>query len=276
MTKSARPPLSVAIIAFNEAHNIGACLASVRWADEIIVLDSGSTDATHTIAAALGARVIVTPDWPGFGAQKNRALDACTHDWVLALDADERVTDALRAEIEAALSAPAHAVYEIPRRSTYCGRFIEHGGWRPDFVRRLFRRGAGRYSDAPVHERFETRERIGRLREPLVHYSFRSMDEVLDKTNRYSSASARALVESGRAPGGLGVALLHGLAAFLRTYVLRGGFLDGRWGFMLAVSNAEGSYYRYVKAWLAARDRAGLPRDDAEPRADDAARGRNR
>jgi glycosyltransferase involved in cell wall biosynthesis len=253
------PRLSVAIIAFNEETNLAACLRSVAWADEIVLVDGGSGDRTCAIAQEHGARVLQAPDWQGFGAQKNRAVDACTGDWILALDADERVEEPLRAEIQQVLAQPGFDVYAMPRRSTYCGRFIRHSGWWPDHVTRLFRRGTARYSDARVHERLLTQRPVGKLRAPLVHFSFRSMDQVLDKMNRYSSESARMLVERGRTPG-LASAVGHGLAAFLRTYVIRLGFLDGRYGFMLAVSNAEGSYYRYVKAMLAAETR----RDDIE------------
>ena len=251
--------LSVAIIARNEAHNLPHCLRSVAWADEIVVVDNGSTDGSQQIVRDFGARLIEAPDWPGFGAQKNRALDACRGEWVLSLDADERVSAELRAEIETVLAQPAFDVYAMPRRSTYCGRFLRHGGWWPDYVTRLFRRGAARFSAARVHESLLTERPIGRLRAPLVHYSFRSMEQVLDKMNRYSSEGAAMLAARGRVPG-LGTAVAHGLAAFLRTYVLRLGFLDGRHGFLLAVSNAEGSYYRYVKAMLAAEP----GRDDAE------------
>lgn len=253
------PRFSVAIIAFNEERNLAACLQSVAWADEIVVVDNGSTDRTRDIARAAGANVIEVPDWPGFGAQKNRALDACTGDWVLALDADERVEEPLRAEIERVLARADFDVYAMPRRSTYCGRYIRHGGWWPDYVTRLFRRGSARYSDARVHERLVTQRPVGRLNAPLTHFSFRSMDQVIEKMNRYSSDSARMLAERGKVPGLLS-AIAHGVAAFLRTYVFKLGFLDGRFGFLLAVSNAEGSYYRYVKAMLAAETR----RDDVE------------
>lgn len=258
-----RARLSVAIIARNEERNLPACLASVVFADEIVVVDHASTDRTADIAREHGARVVATSDWPGFGVQKNRALDACTGEWILSLDADERVPSALRAEIERTLAQPRFDVYEIPRLSTYCGRFMRHGGWHPDHVRRLFKRGAARFSDAAVHESLFTDRPVGRLREAIVHYSFRTMDEVIAKMNRYSSDSAAALTARGEAPG-LASAIVHGLAAFLRTYVFKLGFLDGRRGFLLAVSNAEGSYYRYVKAMLAAEARRGAPRDDVD------------
>lgn len=258
-----RARLAVAIIARNEERNLPACLASVAFADEIVLVDHASTDRTVQIALERGARVIETADWPGFGAQKNRALDACTGEWILSLDADERVTPALRGAIERALAQPRFEVYEMPRLSTYCGRFMRHGGWHPDYVRRLFRRGAARFSDATVHESLVTDRPVGRLDEPIVHYSFRTMDEVIAKMNRYSSDSAEALAARGEAPG-LASAIVHGLAAFLRTYVFKLGFLDGRRGFLLAVSNAEGSYYRYVKAMLAAEGRRGAPRDDVD------------
>jgi glycosyltransferase involved in cell wall biosynthesis len=251
--------VSVAIITRNEEANLPACLRSVAWADEIVVVDQGSADRTAELARAAGARLIEAPDWPGFGVQKNRALDACRGDWILALDADERVSDALRAEIEATVAAPLYQVYAMPRQSTYCGRFIGHAGWWPDFVARLFRRGAARYSESRVHETLETTAPVGKLRAPLIHFSFRSMEQVIDKMNHYSSESAQMLLARGRRPS-LATAVAHGLIAFLRTYLFRRGFLDGRYGFMLAVSNAEGSYYRYVKAMLANERR----RDDRE------------
>jgi len=245
-----QPRLSVALIARNEAHQLRDCLASVAWADEVVVVEQGSMDDTAAVARALGAKVLTVDDWPGFGPQKNRAIDACTGDWILALDCDERVDDALRTEIQGILAAPRYAVYRVGRRSTYCGQFIEHSGWRPDYVTRLFKRGAARYSEAAVHETLITNQAVGTLKQTLTHYSFTRLEDVLDKMNRYSSASAAMLVARGKTPG-LMTAVLHGLAAFVRTYFFRLGFLDGRMGFLLAVSNAEGSYYRYVKAWLA-------------------------
>ena len=230
-----------------------ACLESVAWADEIVVLDSGSTDATVEIARALGARVQVT-DWPGFGLQKNRAIERCTCDWILSLDADERVTPRLHAELERAIASPAgHSAFRMPRLSSYCGRTMRHGGWWPDHVVRLFRRGRARFSDDPVHEKLIVDGSIGTLTPPLTHEAFVDLDEVLDKLNRYSSAGAQRLLERGE-HGSLRRAIGHGFWTFARTYVLRGGFLDGREGFMLAVSNAEGAYYRYLKLMLLARN----------------------
>ncbi|MBC8119644.1 MAG: glycosyltransferase family 2 protein [Burkholderiaceae bacterium] len=244
--------LSVAIIALNEERNLPDCLASVAFADEIVVVDGGSHDLTREIAASAGARVIEANDWQGFGVQKNRAVDACTGDWILSIDADERVSAALRDEIGVALRAAVFDAYEIPRSSYYCGRFMKHSGWWPDYVRRLFKRGAARFSDAPVHESLQTDGGVGRFTHPLEHWSFRTMEDVLDKVNRYSSLSAPIVIERGGRPTLL-TAVVHGAAAFLRTYVLKRGFLDGAHGFMLAVSNAEGSYYRYVKAMLLAQ-----------------------
>jgi glycosyltransferase involved in cell wall biosynthesis len=244
--------LSVAIIARNEAHAIRACLESIAWADEIVVLDSGSTDATVEICRAFGAKVEIT-DWPGYGAQKNRAIGRCCGAWILSLDADERVSPALRAEVERAIAEPSDAAaYRMPRLSSYCGRPMRHSGWWPDHVTRLFRRGRGHFSDDLVHERLIVDGRTRTLHEPLLHDTCVDLDEVLDKLNAYSSAGARQMLARGKR-GSLGRAIGHGLWTFLRTYVLRAGFLDGREGFMLAVSNAEGAYYRYLKLMLLER-----------------------
>jgi glycosyltransferase involved in cell wall biosynthesis len=251
-----QPRLSVAIITLNEERNLADCLASVAFADEIVVVDGGSRDRTCEIARAAGARVIDAPDWQGFGVQKNRAIDACAGDWVLSIDADERVSQPLREEVLAALRDPAFDVYEMPRSSYYCGRFMRHSGWWPDHVRRLFRRGSARFSAAPVHESLETDKRVGRLNLPIEHWSYRTMEQVLDKVNHYSTLSAPMVLQRGSKPTLL-TAIGHGIGAFVRTYFLKRGFLDGAHGFMLAVSNAEGSYYRYIKAMLLARP----PRD---------------
>lgn len=261
----ARPPraaLSAILITRDEEINIGECLASLDFASEIIVVDSGSRDATVALAAAAGARVVQTADWPGFGAQKNRALAQATQPWVLSIDADERVTPALREEILAIVNAPTPGpdAWEMPRHSSFCGRYMNHSGWYPDRVLRLFRRGTARFSDDVVHERVLPSGPVGRLRNDLLHISYRDLETVLDKLNRYSSAGAQKLHMHGRRASFSG-AVLRGLWAFVRTYLLRRGFLDGRLGFVLAVSVAEGTYYRYLKLWLRqAQDANRTPR----------------
>ncbi|MBC5785343.1 glycosyltransferase family 2 protein [Ramlibacter sp. USB13] len=241
--------LTVTILAKNEAANIVDCVRSCRFADEVIVLDSASTDGTAELARAEGARVVTTPDWPGYGPQNNRAIDLVTSDWFFSLDADERITPALAAEIRAAIADTDRDGFRVPRTSMYCGRFMKHGGWTPDHTWRLARRGKGRFTEHYLHAHLKIDGPTGTLKEPIVHYSFRTMESVLEKLNRYSSANARDMVTAGR-KGSLGAAIGHGLWSFIRTYFLQLGFLDGRWGFMLAVSNAEGTYYRYVKLWL--------------------------
>jgi glycosyltransferase involved in cell wall biosynthesis len=242
--------ISAVLITKNEEAALPACLESLRWADEIVVLDTASADRTRDIARAAGAKVIDSPDWPGFGPQKNRALGHATGDWVLSIDADERVTPELAAEIRRVVgAADALNGYDLPRLSSYCGRYMRHSGWWPDHVTRLFRRGRARFSDDLVHERLIVDGPVGRLQGTLLHASFGSLEQVLDKVNRYSTLSARQMAAAGRR-GGLATAVLHGLGAFLRNYLLKAGFLDGREGFMLAVSNAEGAYYKYLKLML--------------------------
>lgn len=250
--------LSVIVITKNEAHNIQACLQSVSFADQIVVLDSGSTDGTPDMARKLGAEVSENLDWKGFGVQKNRALALARSDWVLSLDADERVTPSLQAEIQAAMENPGYDVYEFPRLSSYCGQYMRHSGWYPDRITRLFKRNTATFSDELVHERVITSRPIGQLESPLLHESFRNFEAVLDKANRYSTAGAQILFEKGRTAS-VGKAIAHGFWAFFRTYVLRRGFLDGRMGLVLAISNAEGTYYRYLKLWLLTQPTSAQP-----------------
>ncbi len=239
--------ISVIVITKNEEAVIGRCLESVKWTDEIVVLDSASTDRTLEISREYTGKVHVTGDWPGFGPQKNRALDLATGDWVLCLDADEWVSDKLRHEIQQAIAAPGGAVaFRIPRLSSFCGRYIRHSGWWPDRVTRLFKRGHARFTDLLVHENMEVTGVKSTLHEPLMHESFVDLEDVLDKMDRYSTASAKMLHARGKRAG-LVTAVLRALWAFIRTYFLRAGFLDGSYGFMLAVSSAEGTYYRYAK-----------------------------
>ena len=255
--------LSVILITHNEANRIADCLASVAFADEWVVVDSGSTDATCEIARGLMANVVSTHDWPGFGAQKNRALALARGRWVLSLDADERVTPALAESIQRALEADATgnaafeergrvAGYEISRLSEFCGQWMRHGDWYPDRVLRLFRRDAGRFSDDQVHEHMIVEGGLGRLEGELLHHSMPTLESALDKLNRYTTGRARDKFEAGTR-GGLAAALGHGAWAFVRGYVFRCGFLDGRLGFVLALYIAEATYYRYLKIGLLAR-----------------------
>ena len=251
-----RKTISAVLITHNEAENLPDCLASLQdWVDEIVVVDNHSSDDTVRIAQQHGAKVLQTPDWPGFGVQKNRALDLATCDWVLSIDADERVTPELMAEIQSILATePMLKAYEIPRLSWYCGKFIRHAGWRPDFVLRLFERGSARFSDDLVHERVVPTGNVGQLHSSLLHYSFRNFSQVLSKVDRYSTASAEQLYARGihASPA---KAVGHCLWAFLRTYLFKSAWLDGAQGFALAVSNAEGTYYRYFKLWLIIQER---------------------
>jgi glycosyltransferase involved in cell wall biosynthesis len=241
--------ISVTVITKNEVAIIRTCLESVTWADEIIVVDSGSTDGTVEICREYTDKIILT-DWPGFGPQKNRALEMATKDWVLSLDADERVTTELREEMQAAMADPGgKAAFAMPRRSSYCGKPMRHSVWWPDYITRLFRRGQARFSDDLVHERLIVEGSVGRLCEPLLHEAFSDLEEVLDTMNRYSTAGAR-MMHDRKEQAGLSTALLHGFWSFLSTYILRAGFLDGREGLMLAISNAEGTYYKYLKLML--------------------------
>lgn len=255
-----RPTLGVAIIALNAQARLEHCLAALSFADEIVLVDGGSTDATAAIAAAHGARVIVEPIWPGFGPQKNRAVAELGTDWVLSIDTDEIVTPELVASIRAAVAAAGGPdVYALDRLSNFCGRWMRHGGWYPDWVPRLFKRGSARFSDDLVHERLVFDAQPGRLEGKLLHHSYDDLESVLHKLDAYSSAGARQRHARGKR-GSLRLALAHGVWAFLRTYVVRRGFLDGRMGFILAVANAEGTYYRYLKLMLMTEHRPPTPR----------------
>ncbi len=249
------PTLSVILITRNEEANLADCLASLEGiAQQIVVVDTNSSDRTLDIAKSYGAAIAQPPDWPGFGPQKNRALDLATGEWVLSLDADERLTPALKSEIVTAIHHSAHVdCFAIPRLSWYCGRFIRHSGWNPDYVDRLFKRGSARFSDDLVHERLITSGQVAKLENPMLHYSFMNYSQVLQKIDRYSTASAEQAFAKGKTSTPL-KAVLHGAWSFFRTYFLRAGFLDGPQGFTLAMSNAQGTYYRYVKLWHLIRE----------------------
>ncbi len=239
------PSLTVVVVAKNEARNIADCVASAAFAGVVLVLDSGSTDATVALARSAGAHVVET-DWPGYGPQVARGFALAQTDWVLSLDADERITPALRDEIVRAIERGAHAGYRLPRLSEFCGRFIRHAGWRPDRTLRLGRRAASGFTGHFLHAHMTVDGPVGDLRESLVHYSYPDIGDVLEKLDRYSSGHARDMLSQGRSAG-VWTAVAHGIAAFVRTYVLRLGCLDGSHGLMLAVYNAEYAYYKYIK-----------------------------
>jgi glycosyltransferase involved in cell wall biosynthesis len=253
-----RPTISAVLISFNAQAHLRECLQSVAWCDEVIVLDGGSTDATHAICAELGARLHASPDWPGFGFQKNRAIALATGDWIFSIDTDEVCTPDLRAAIQGAMRLGEHAAYEVPRRSSFCGHFMRHGGWWPDYVTRLWRRGHARFSDSRVHERVLVDGSTGRLSPPLIHYTYDTLDQALEKMTRY----ARLGAEQAHAAGQRSTpakAVLRGAWAFFRTYVVRLGFLDGAPGFVLARYNAHTTYYRYLMLWYLGRGAATAP-----------------
>lgn len=237
--------LSVIVITFNEAANIEACLKSVAFAHELIVLDSGSTDRTVELARAMGAVVQVTSGWPGFGPQKNRALDLATCPWVLSLDADERVSPELALQIREALARGDDSAYQIPRLTQFCGRWIRHCGWTPDYVLRLFRRDSARFSDDLVHERVLLQRGVmRRLSAPLLHYSYPTPSHYWRKLDQYSQAWARQRHVKGQQTTMLRAGLA-GVVAFLRSYVFRLGFLDGTMGFAVCAMQAQAAFGKY-------------------------------
>jgi len=246
--------ISAYILAFNEAEKVKAAAESVLWADEIVVVDSHSTDGTAEIAAALGARVVQAP-FRGFGDLRNRAIETCRCEWIFSLDADERCTAAVRDEILGLLAgAPTSDVYRVPRRSFMMGRWIRGSGWYPNFRQpQLFRKGSMRYTLEPVHEGYEllTSKALGTLRNAIWQFPFRDLEEVLHKANRYSSLGAAKL--AGKRVS-MASALGHGCWAFLKHYILKLGFIDGWPGFVIAFGNFEGTYYRYAKRFEEAQN----------------------
>ncbi|KAB0604837.1 glycosyltransferase family 2 protein [Cupriavidus pauculus] len=241
--------ISVVLITKNEAHNIRECLESVSWCDRAIIVDSGSTDGTLEIARAMGAEVHETATWPGFGPQKNLALSKATSEWVLSIDADERVTPELRDEILAAIGSGRFDAYDMPRLSRFCGRFMRHSGWYPDRLTRLFRTGKVRFTDDIVHENVIADGPIGHLQTPLLHYTYDDFSQVLRKVDQYSTLGAQQAFRRGKTASVFS-AWTHGSWAFLRTWLIRRGFLDGPQGLAVALMNGQASYYKYIKLWL--------------------------
>jgi len=249
------PRLSAIIITKNEAANIGACLDSIAFCDERIVVDCGSDDDTTTIAKSKGAHV-TRHVWQGFGPQKNFALSLATGDWVLSIDADERVTPELAIAIVKSISENGADGYEIRRRTRFLGQEMLQSRLFPDYILRLFRRGRARFTDVLVHECLICMGPVARISETLLHDPVWRLEDALSRVDRYSTASAEMLAAKGRQVS-FATGIAHGIWLFFRIYILRLGFLDGRVGFLFAVANAEGSYYRYMKTWLKTCNRAG-------------------
>jgi glycosyltransferase involved in cell wall biosynthesis len=232
--------VTVTVITLNESAHIAAALQSVAWADEIIVIDSGSTDDTVAIARAHATRVEVR-DWPGYSAQKNLAAELAAHDWILSLDADERVTPELGAEIRSILAGePAARGYRIPRVTHYLGRWIRSTDWYPDYQLRLYDRRAGRWNGQPLEP--------GLLRHELHHYAYRDISHHLSTIDRYTTLAAEQWLAEGRRTTALG-AFVHARLAFFRNYILRGGIKDGAVGLLVSTLNSYYVFLKLAKLW---------------------------
>ena len=240
--------ISVYIIAFNEVEKIRDCLNTVLWADEIIVIDSHSTDGTTEIAEELGAKVIHIP-FNGYGELRNQAISHCKGDWIFSLDSDERCTEKVRDEIFDIIKSESYDIYRVPRKNFFMGRWIKYSGWYPNFRQpQLFKKGKMSYTMDRVHEGFisHSNKEIGTINHNIWQFPFKDTEEVLFKANRYSSLGVSKL-ESKGVRGSIFKAFLHGLFAFIKHYIFKLGFLDGGPGFVIAFGNFEGTFYRYVK-----------------------------
>ena len=244
-----RARLSVVVVTLNEEERIRACLESVGWADELIVVDAESLDKTASIARELTDHVFVRP-WPGFAAQKNFGLDQAHGDWVLSLDADEIVSAPLHEEITAILErGGTHTGFAIPRRNVFWGRWVRHGGLYPDWQVRLFAGGRGRFAERSVHESVKVQGSVGRLRGHLEHRSYRDVGDFLARADRYSTLAAEEWLAAGRRPRPLVDLAVRPIGRFLGMYVARAGFLDGWRGFLLAVLYGYYVFLRSAKVW---------------------------
>jgi glycosyltransferase involved in cell wall biosynthesis len=242
-----RARLSVSIIAKNESRHIRDCIESVSFAEEILVVDSGSDDDTVTIAEAAGARVVLQ-DWLGYGAQKRFAVDAASHDWVLCLDADERVDATLATEIQSVLSSPQSFAYELPMQQRFMGRMLNHGDGFPLWKLRLFHRKYAQWSDDPIHESVQTKEHPLRLHGKLLHLPDISLHEWIEKQNRYTTMQAEYLLARGKRAS-LSRLTISPFWRFVKYYLLQRGFLDGIAGLVHAALNAAFVFSKYAKLW---------------------------
>jgi glycosyltransferase involved in cell wall biosynthesis len=240
--------ISIYIISFNEADKISDCIKTALWADEIIVADSNSTDGTIEIAQKLGAKVINIP-FNGFGDLRNQAISHCKSDWIFSLDSDERCTNEVREEILSLIKTAPLDIYRVPRNNFFMGRWIKYSGWYPNFRQpQLFKNGKMVYTTDRVHEGYNSlsNKKIGVINNSIWQLPFKNIDEVIYKTNRYSSLGVDKLIKKGQKSSFL-KAFLHGVWSFLKHYIFKLGFLDGGPGFVIALGNFEGTYYRYIK-----------------------------
>ncbi len=262
--------LSVAIVACNEAENLRRTLASVRWASEINLVDSGSTDKTVEIAKSFGARIFYE-SWKGYGPQVNSALDKCTSDWILNLDADEWLTPELAGEIQSLLSGqPRYNAYMIPRLNQIFGRWMRHGGLYPDHKLRLFRRGVARLrEDTEPHATPKTQEPIGKLKNNMLHLQYRSVEYYIEHMQRYSSATIPLFLRTGRTSDSFLAFVLNTVLnpslTFVKNYIFRGGFLDGREGLIFHLNHSAYVNWKFAKAWEAHRLATRVSAEPAGP-----------
>jgi len=253
------PKVSVTIITLNEADHVAAAVDSARWADEVLVVDCGSTDGTVDIARGTGARVLCR-EWTGYVDQKNFAAEHASNDWIFSLDADERITPALAAEVRALVATePPMRGYRLPRVTYHLGRWVRTTDFYPDYQTRLYDRRAARWRGQYVHESVAVDGPVGRLQHELEHYSFRNLRDQLDRINHYTTLAARQMHESGRRSGPVHL-LVHPPAAFLRNYLLRRGILDGTAGLTISLMNAYSVFLKFAKLWeLQRRQSPGGP-----------------
>ena len=240
-------PISAVLITKNEEKNIERVLGSLDFCAEIIVIDSGSTDNTVNLAKTYGAKVTVTKDWPGFGPQKNRALKQASQEWFLSIDADEWVTPELAQTIQSHLTKDTPA--KILRRSSFCGKVMRFSGWGDDWVTRLAKVGTAHFSDDLVHERLISNQHSIAIQGTLGHESFKDLNQVLEKISKYSDLWVQQAKTQGIRPS-LVKAIYKSLWTFLKTFILKLGFLDGKHGLLLSITNAQGTFYKYAKLWL--------------------------
>jgi glycosyltransferase involved in cell wall biosynthesis len=246
------PKISIYILVFNQEHKIRPAIESVLWADEVILVDSGSTDRTAQIAEELGVRVCQVP-FTGFGALRKAAISHCTHDWIFSLDSDERMTPEAQKEILSILAQEnSMDAYLVPRKNYFLGRWIRYSDWYPDYRQpQLFRKGSMTYSEDLVHETYSMNSgcRLGKFSSSIVQIPYYDLGEMISKMNRYSSLGAEKLISRGARKGSVLKGLVHGVWSFFRHYVLKRGFLDGGPGFVIALYNFESSFYKYLKIY---------------------------